>query len=339
MELSEVNATIEGSQKGKSQRVSESNGHSSSATNNEETRQPLCDPLGLSAAVTDVLRRIKQARGRPLFVLISDEIDYATCEEIYRWKRELSDIGKADNLDLLIHSPGGVLTECYHIARLLSHYCKQWEALVPSVAMSGATLICLGSSRIVLTPFSRLGPLDPQVISKRPGKFFALERQSPLEAFQALRYLREISLTELNATLLFLLDHGIAPQTALETARELAGQLVQPMLGKIDPYDLGAFRLDSQLSLGYCERIANPASLPYQTQREANYSVLVEKYPAHEFIIDLHEAHTLGLNVCEATEQVSDLFDELRVYLSSPSKPGLTTYIGLVPDETGEVTP
>ena len=37
-----------------------------------------------------------------------------------------------------------------------------------------------GSHEIIMSHGSQLGPLDPQVISKRPQKFFTSERQSPL---------------------------------------------------------------------------------------------------------------------------------------------------------------
>jgi hypothetical protein len=128
----------------------------------------LCNPPDIFETVTDIFRSIRSARQRPLFVLISDMIDDKVCADVYRWRRELQAAGTTNNLDILIHSPGGVLTSCYQTARIFSRYTDSWEALVPSTAMSGATLICLGSSRIVLTDISQLGPLDPQVISKSP---------------------------------------------------------------------------------------------------------------------------------------------------------------------------
>jgi hypothetical protein len=64
------------------------------------------------------------------------------------------------------------------------------------------------------------------VISKRGTKFFSVERQSPLEAFQAVKYLREASLTMLDTSMAFLLRHQIAPQHALETATKMAVEIL-----------------------------------------------------------------------------------------------------------------
>jgi hypothetical protein len=270
------------------------------------------------AAVEDVMRRLSQARKRPLLVLVSRFIDDEVTAEIYKWRRLIKATCSAtDELDVLLHSPGGDLAACYQIARLLSRYTDGWQALVPRMAASGATLISLGSETIVMADLAQLGPLDPQVISKRHGKFFAIERQSPLEAFQAVKYLREYSLTSLDAFMAFLIEHMVAPQPSLETASRLAVQIVQPILDKIEPYDLGALALDSNLAKNYCRRICHPTDPGKKAQRDAKYVSLVETYPAHEFVIDRWEAENIGLVVDEPSDEVDDLFDEIADTLES----------------------
>jgi hypothetical protein len=196
---------------------------------------PSCTPPDAEGDLMFLFAKIQQLRARPLFVLVSEFIDEEVCEEVYRWRKMLKGAAIDDNLDILIHSPGGDLTACYRTARLFSQYTNAWEALVPSYAASGATLICLGSCNIVLSDIALLGPLDPQVISKRGTKFFSVERQSPLEAFQAVKYLREASLTMLDTSMTFLLMHQIAPQHALETATKMAVEILHPILGKLTP--------------------------------------------------------------------------------------------------------
>ena len=188
-------------------------------------------------------------------------------------------------------------------------------------------MICLGSSKILLSDIAQLGPMDPQVISKRPGRFFFLERQSPLEAFQAVTYLRGYSLKVLDAGMTFLAELGVAPQTALDTATTFAIQTVRPIMEKIEPYDLGAFALDSNLATEYCKRVCQPAEGLKKTQRGAKYNALVETYPAHSFVIDKSEAELLGLNVEDPCEELNDLFDEVRPQLRK-----IRSYIGLVPE-------
>ncbi len=288
-------------------------------------RAPSCIPAERLEPLSAILQKIQVARRRKLFVLIQDGVDAETYEEVYSWRAELKAAGAGAGLDVLIHSPGGELSACYQVARLLSGRASAWEALVPCEATSGATLICLGSANIVMSEVAQLGPIDPQVISKRHEKLFATERQSPLEAFQAVRYLRELALASLDSNMTFLLERGVAAKPALETACNLAVHVVQPILAKIEPYDLGAFALDSNLAVDYCKRVCSPADAR-TTQRKVNPRVLVERYPAHEFVIDIEEARVLGFNVSQPTPELDSLFDELRPLLNEVQQ-----FVGCLP--------
>jgi len=292
---------------------------------NKNARQPVCVPPEASGDLTDMFKKIKKERGRPLFVLASDYIEDGVCAEIHSWKQELKKVAEGGNLDILVHSLGGDLHACYMVARILSRCLDVWEALVPQYAASGATLIRLGSSKIIMSEIARLSPLDPQVISKRREKFFAGERQSPLEAFQATRHLREFALTSLDLVMRFLLDQDVNPKLALETASNLSMRLVEPILGKIEPYDLGAFSLDSNVAKEYCKRVGSPTNHAKKTQRRVQPRILVEMYPAHEFVIDLEEARALQFEVSEPSSEIGALFDELRPPLSQ-----VKTYLGFV---------
>lgn len=267
-------------------------------------------PASAAHRFEGIFGAIATLRGRPLVVLCSESIREKTAHELYKWRSTLSRLGEQSGFDVLLHSPGGDLTSCYRIARMLSNFTKDWQALVPTMAASGATLISLGSSRIVLSDYAQLGPLDPQVISKRTTKFFMHERQSPLEAFQAVKYLRRTTLETLDATMLYLLgQQGVAPQTAVETASKIAVEMTKPIFDKIEPYDLGAFAQDNGLALAYCQGIAGPNDRAVRSQRNVNFTALVEDYTAHEFFIDLQEARDLGFEV----ERPDDLLEELFV--------------------------
>jgi serine dehydrogenase proteinase len=282
----------------------------------QKPRALSCDPPNMLEDVTGVLKKIAAARNRPLFALLAHSIHEETVEEIFSWKEEIRRAGKAGNLDILINSPGGSLNSCYIIARFFSRCVDSWEALVPLFAASGATLICLGSSNIVLSEIAQLGPLDPQVYSKRREKFSRFERQSPLEAFQAVRYLGRSSLEWLDFAMNFLAEErGVAPHLALETASRMAVQLCAPISGKIEPYDLGAFSLDSKVAVEYCRRIIEPSDAAKKTQRAVDPRALVEAYPAHEFVIDIEEAKHLNFAVTPPEETVEGLFGELREHL------------------------
>jgi len=287
------------------------------------TKKPSCQPPDSHDSLTGVLQRIQVLRRRPLFALVSDHITDETYEEVYRWKDDLP-----EELDILIDSPGGVLDSCYRVARAIGRRANSWDALVPTVAASGATLVCLGSTKLVMADAAQMSPIDPQVLSKRREKFFDTERQSPIEAFQAVKYVRTVALTSLDTTMVFLREHHVAAKPALDTACIFASNVAEALLGKIDPYDLGAFALDSAVSMNYCERIATPPDLAKKTQRNAKFKLLVERYPAHEFVIDREEAATLGFSVSAPSPELDKLFDEAREVLKDTS-----SYIGMVPSK------
>ncbi len=85
-----------------------------------------------------------------------------------------------NNLDLLLHTPGGSPEAAADIIRVCRSYSKRFRVIVPNAAMSAGTLIAMGSDEIVMSDTSNLGPIDPQMIfvqSKdmaimRPAKSF-----------------------------------------------------------------------------------------------------------------------------------------------------------------------
>jgi len=85
-----------------------------------------------------------------------------------------------------------------------------------------------------------------------------------------------------------------------------------PIVGKIDPYDLGAFALDSKVAVEYCKRVSAPSNPSKKTQRDVDPNTLVEIYPAHEFVIDLEEARALKFDIQEPDDVLDATFDEIE---------------------------
>jgi ClpP class serine protease len=66
-------------------------------------------------------------------------------------------------LDLLLHTPGGLVLASEQIARALRRHPAKVTVFVPHYAMSGGTLVALAADEIVMDENAVLGPLDPQV--------------------------------------------------------------------------------------------------------------------------------------------------------------------------------
>jgi ClpP class serine protease len=66
-------------------------------------------------------------------------------------------------LDLILHTPGGLVLASEQIANALVAHRAKVTVFVPHYAMSGGTLLALAADEIVMAPHAVLGPLDPQV--------------------------------------------------------------------------------------------------------------------------------------------------------------------------------
>lgn len=65
---------------------------------------------------------------------------------------------------LVLNSLGGVPLAAEKIIKLLSEYSdNDYWVIIPGSAKSAATMVCLGASKIILSPISELGPIDLQI--------------------------------------------------------------------------------------------------------------------------------------------------------------------------------
>ncbi|GBC98922.1 hypothetical protein HRbin17_01441 [bacterium HR17] len=66
-------------------------------------------------------------------------------------------------IDLIVHTPGGLVLAAEQIARALHRHPGRVTVFVPHYAMSGGTMIALAADDIVMDENAVLGPLDPQI--------------------------------------------------------------------------------------------------------------------------------------------------------------------------------
>lgn len=79
----------------------------------------------------------------------------------------LNSISGADQINLLLHSPGGdgtIIEKMVDMCRAhLSGQNRKLRVIVPNIAKSAATVLTLGADQILMGYCSELGPIDPQV--------------------------------------------------------------------------------------------------------------------------------------------------------------------------------
>lgn len=88
-------------------------------------------------------------------------------------------------IDLVVHTPGGLVLASDQIAYALKRHVGTVTVLVPHYAMSGGTLLALAADHILMDRDAVLGPVDPQLTTLRHGMWpaasilAALERDNP----------------------------------------------------------------------------------------------------------------------------------------------------------------
>lgn len=70
-------------------------------------------------------------------------------------------LGKISNLDLVIHSRGGSLDAVWPLVAICREMSEHFSVLVPMMAHSGGTLLCLGAEEVLMGTGASLSPIDP----------------------------------------------------------------------------------------------------------------------------------------------------------------------------------
>jgi ClpP class serine protease len=83
-------------------------------------------------------------------------------------------------LDIVLHTPGGLVLAALQIAHAISHHKAKVTAFVPHYAMSGGTLIALASDEIVMCEHSVLGAIDPQLGETAAASLLKVIEQKPV---------------------------------------------------------------------------------------------------------------------------------------------------------------
>ncbi len=92
----------------------------------------------------------------------------------------LSNLRRATNLFMIIDSPGGDADVAQKIIKMCRQRSENFYTVVPSIAKSAATMICLGSDKVFMGYLSELGPIDPQIAAPQG---YPVSAQFFLEAY------------------------------------------------------------------------------------------------------------------------------------------------------------
>jgi ClpP class serine protease len=221
-----------------------------------------------------LLRQLQKRRGSLAIALVHRQetmsflgfplmryIDINDSEEVLRAIR------LCDNdcpIDLIMHTPGGLVLSAGQIAYALSRHPGKVTVFIPHYAMSGGTLIALAADEIVMDENAVLGPVDPQI------------GQSP--AASILTVLERKEAKDIDDQTLIMAD---VSQKAMHQVRELVRELLS---ARLPPEH--ADRLADTLSQGtwthdypITARTAQAMGLPVQTEMPTEIYQFMALFP------------------------------------------------------------
>ncbi len=128
-------------------------------------------------------------------------------------------------IDLVLHTPGGLVLASTQIARALKKHKGKVTVFVPHYAMSGGTLIALAADEIIMSEHAVLGPVDPQIGQFPAASLLRAVAKKPVaevdDSTLILADQAEKAITEVRNSVLELLADKFPPEKADELARML----------------------------------------------------------------------------------------------------------------------
>lgn len=118
-----------------------------------------------------LIREYEELAGATLIVVIDDIFP----ENLTYLEELIFDSRPEQPLHMMLASPGGDGETAIRMVRLAQARCSEFTVIVPDMAKSAATLLCLGADRILMGPAGDLGPVDPQFPTGNRGLVSAKE--------------------------------------------------------------------------------------------------------------------------------------------------------------------
>jgi ClpP class serine protease len=248
--------------------------------------QPIVTQKILEVARLRIMRRLERARNSRVIALVHRQetmsflgfpvmryIDVNDSEEVLR-AIKLTDPDTP--IDLILHTPGGLVLAAAQIAHALKRHRAKVAVLVPHYAMSGGTLIALAADEIVMDPNAMLGPVDPQLGQSPAASILTvLDRKKPEDIDDGTFIMADVSrkaIEQLKQTV----EGLLAERMSLEAARSLAEKLTT-----------GTWTHD----YGITEDVAKALGLPVSTEMPEDVYRLMALYrqptrsrPAVEYV-------------------------------------------------------
>lgn len=235
-------------------------------------------------------------------------------------------IDKKSKLLIILDCPGGDIYTAVKMIDTIRAKFSSVKFAIPLYAKSSATLMALSSDEIIMSPQSKLGPLDlPYEHPHLEGEII-----SAYDVVRSLEYLQDLAVQKAieDIGLKIRKSVGLSRRDSITMAIKFATDLVTPILSKEDPRIIYVcFRL-----LLIAEIYGTEFLKDYMFRNEPNYirreqptkiaRRLIWDYPDHSFSIRRCEAQKIGLKIKNSEEfpEWEIIWKCYNIFMNSQSK-------------------
>lgn len=198
---------------------------------------PFLQQRFLTSSRRRLIRRIETARGSRVILLVHRQESmqvfgvpvyrYLDVDDAERILRAIHRTEPEAPIDLVLHTPGGLVLPALQIARALHRRPGKVSVFVPHYAMSGGTLIALAADELVMMPEAALGSVDPQLDDYPAVSVLRVAAEKPIGEVEdhtlILADQAERALVEMRDSVLEMLKDKYDEDTAEELATLLTG--------------------------------------------------------------------------------------------------------------------
>ena len=231
----------------------------------------------------ELIKQIQEIRNSKVIVYITGDrqpIGSIIAEDAVRplYEHLLSIKNNKKKIDLFLYSRGGDVSVPWRIVSMFREFCDELSVLVPYKAHSAATLISLGTDKIVMGRKAELSPIDPTLRKMVTG-----ELAGPPQ---------EISVEDVNSYISFVRERAnINDQSAI-------AQMVSILANNLSPLTLGSVnRQNSHIRLVARKLLTSRKEKIDEAKINSIIETLTEKIYSHGHAIGRKEAQEIGLPV------------------------------------------
>jgi ClpP class serine protease len=152
---------------------------------------------------------------------------FITVEDSEQILRAIRGTPKDQQIDLILHTPGGLVLASTQIAKAIKDHPAKTTVIVPHYSMSGGTLIALAADEIIMDPNAVLGPVDPQLMNyPAPSILRAVSKKDPKDIDDSTLILADLAEKSINQVQNFVFEL-LKDKLGEEKAREVAQTLTE----------------------------------------------------------------------------------------------------------------